>query len=158
MKATRERRPGELTFSLAMLAAALFVLYQAYLIAGFSSPSSPGVFPMLAAAAMVVSGLVIAVDTGRMKRGFSQAAAGFLSEITPATWLVFTAMIVAYMLALKPLGFLVSSFLFLFAALIYLHRRGIVWALVLSAGSLAAIYVIFRHVFAVVLPEGALFR
>jgi putative tricarboxylic transport membrane protein len=153
----RPRRPGELAFAAVMLALAAFVLYQAHGISGFSSPSSPGVFPMLAAGAMVASGLVIVLRTRRI--GWRGAAATrFGSEITPRRHIVFAGMIVAYMIALEPLGFLLSSFAFLLASIHYLYRKGIMVELALSAGSLAAVYLVFRYVFTVVLPEGEIFR
>ncbi|MEZ5866795.1 MAG: hypothetical protein R3D25_22975 [Geminicoccaceae bacterium] len=39
----------------------------------------------------------------------------------------------------------------------FLHRRSLALSLVVSAASLALIWLVFRHVFAVVLPAGQLF-
>ncbi len=157
MADSRTRRPGELVFTALLAVFSLLAAWQAWLIAGFSSPSSPGVFPMLATAAMVVSGVAILADTARKRpaaeRGVLRA---FLAEVTPARLAIFAAMIIAYMFALEPVGFVVSSFVFLFAAIAYLYRGSIVLSLAISALSLAAIYFVFRYVFSVVLPTGSL--
>ncbi len=153
-----DRQPGELAFSLLLLVASLFLGWQAWTIAGFASLSSAGVMPMLATATMALSGLVILGRTARRRAPAGQGAARrFLAEITPPRLALFAAMIVLYMLALEPAGFLVSSFLFLFAGMAFLHRRSLLLSLVVSAASLALIWFVFRHVFAVVLPAGRLF-
>jgi putative tricarboxylic transport membrane protein len=149
------RRPGELVFVVLLVIFSMLAAWQAWSISGFASPSSPGMFPMFAAATMVISGLVILVDTARRRREAGEG--GFLAEVTPVRLIVFAAMIIGYMAALQPVGFIGSSFAFLFASMAYLNRGSILLNLVVSAASLAVIYVIFRHVFSVVLPAGTLF-
>jgi hypothetical protein len=63
---------------------------------------------------------------------------------------------IAYLAALPLFGFLAASGLFLFASFQYLWRRNPLVTLLLSAVALAAIYVVFRIVFRVVLPQGSL--
>lgn len=158
MANARTRRPGELAFAAVLVIFSLLAAWQAWRISGFSSPSSPGMFPMFAAAAMLVSGLVILADAARRRPERDRGvAAAFIAEVTPVKLIVFSAMIVAYMLALQPVGFVVSSFVFLFASMAWLHRGHPLASLVVSAASLALIYVVFRHVFSVVLPAGRLF-
>lgn len=158
MSSARARQPGELIFVVLLVVFSLLAAWQAWTIAGFSSPSSPGVFPMFASAAMVISGLFVLAGTAHKKPTVERAGpAEMLASVTPLRLIFFSAMIVAYMLALEPAGFLISSFVFLFASIAYLHRGHILLTLVVSAASLAVIYVIFRHVFAVVLPAGRLF-
>jgi putative tricarboxylic transport membrane protein len=154
----RTRRPGELVFSLALLVFSLLACWQAWRISGFSSLSSAGVFPMLATFTMATSGLFIVAETARARSEAERGALQrFAAEITPLRLVVFTILIVGYMLALEPAGFLLSSFAFLFLAMSFLYRKGVLVNLAISAGSLAAIYFIFRHVFSVVLPRGWLF-
>lgn len=153
-----DRQPGELAFSLLLLVASLFLAWQAWTIAGFTSLSSAGVMPMLATATMALSGLVILGRTARRRAPAGQGGGRrFLAEITPPRLALFAAMIVLYMLALEPAGFLVSSFVFLFAGMAFLHRRSLLLSFVVSTASLALIWFVFRHVFAVVLPAGRLF-
>ncbi len=158
MSDTRSRRPGELAFSLVLVVFSLFAAWQAWRISGFTSLSSAGMFPIFATFTMVASAMVVVIETARARpeaeRGGLQR---FLAEVSPVRFLVFSAMIVAYMLAMEPAGFLLSSFAFLFLGMLYLHRRGILINLAVSAGSLAVIYFVFRHVFSVVLPAGRLF-
>jgi putative tricarboxylic transport membrane protein len=160
MAASRPRVPGELVFTLAMLVFGLTALWQAWRISGFSSWSSPGVMPMIAAAAMSVSALVFLRNTLRMQRpevsADSTPARQFFHRVLPLPIVLFTGLIVAYMLALEPLGFILSSFIFLAAAMFALGSRRILFTLVVSALSLAAIYLIFQTAFSVVLPEGVL--
>ena len=63
-----------------------------------------------------------------------------------------------FTVALEPLGFLVSAFVFLLASIHYLHRGAAWFTLAVSAAALGVIYVVFRLLFLVVLPEGSLFR
>jgi len=62
------------------------------------------------------------------------------------------------MLALEWTGFVLSSYVFLVVSMWLLGSRRLVLNLVVSALSLAAIYVVFQTVFSVVLPKGTLFR
>ena len=79
-----------------------------------------------------------------------------MKNMMPLPVVSFTGLIVAYMLALEPLGFVISSFVFLAASMFTLGSRRIVFTLVVSALSLAAIYLVFQTAFSVVLPEGVL--
>jgi hypothetical protein len=160
MSAPHQRLPGELSFALAMLVFGLTALWLAWRISGFSGWSTPGVFPMLAAAAMVLSALAFLPATLRGKAPETTPEhplwRQFFHQITPLPIVVFTALIVAYMLTLEPLGFIVSSFAFLVASMFALGDRRIVRVSIVSAVSLAIIYVIFQTAFSVVLPEGLL--
>lgn len=156
------RQPGETLFGYLLLLLSLFVLGEAWRIAGFSSVSSAGVFPMAAGAAMVASSFAVILQNRRMAPPEIPAGAGRLGEfarrITPRDIVVVAAMILGYMAALEPFGFLPASFAFLFLSILYLHRGGLVFTLLVSAGALAAVYVVFRMVFTVVLPGGWVFR
>lgn len=157
--APRTRRfSGEIIFNFALLIASLVLAHQAWSIAGFASLTSAGLFPMLAAGTMVVSAIFVIADSARKappeKRGLMQALS---LEIISLRTVVFAVLIVGYMMALRPLGFVVASYLFLAAAMLYLHRRNYVFLLVLSAVAVAVIYFLFRYVFIVVLPRGMFF-
>lgn len=158
MPPTNRRLSGEIIFNLALLVASLVLAHQAWSIAGFRSLTSAGVFPMLAAGTMVVSAIFIIADSARKsppeKRGLLQALS---IEIISLRTVVFAAMIVGYMMALRPLGFVLASYLFLAAAMMFLHRRNYLFLLLLSAVAVAVIYFLFRYVFVVVLPRGMFF-
>jgi hypothetical protein len=160
MDSTPARRPGELVFAVAILLFSLAAFWQAYDISGFDGLTEPGVFPMLATGTMVLASLFILSNTARRPAEADGAAAArrFFAEILPTRHIVLIGLVLAYLLLLPLLGFIASSALFLLAAFQYLWRRHVLITLLLSAAALAAVYVIFRIVFQVVLPEGSLMR
>lgn len=152
------RFPGELFFSLLMLMGSLVLVHQAFSIAGFRSFSSAGVFPMIAAGTMVLSGTAIVLKTFRTSPAFEGSfLANFSKEVAGPKIIFISALIAAYLYALQPLGFVISSTLFLAIAICVLHRRHYLWMILLSIASVAVIYVLFRMVFIVVLPRGVFF-
>lgn len=158
---SRRRRPGELVFAYLLLLFSLFLFHEAYKISGFSSVSSAGVFPLVATGLMIVTSLVTIVRTHRMQSSVDSEESlprAFWRQITPVDLVVFVAITVLYALALDPLGFLSSSFLFLTASIFYLHERRIVVSVVVALISLALIYLVFRVAFEVVLPKGWMFQ
>lgn len=154
----RRKRPGEGTFGIIMLIVSLIFLWQSYEISGFSALSSPGAFPIAAAAVMVIAALVVVIGDLRrpheIEGPLADKARSFSADITPSVVVVFAGFVVGYSALLEGLGFLPTSFLFLFVAIHFLHRGSLVFSLIVALGSLVAIYVIFRLVFTVVLPEG----
>jgi hypothetical protein len=157
MHTTRKRLPGELGFAVILLVFALLVLVLAWRISGLAGPSTAGVFPMLAGLAMVGSAIAILLGTRRMRPESDQGVGPlrhFMSRIAPWEILVYALIVIAFMAALVPLGFIISAFLFLLASFLYLHRHGILLALGLSVGAIALILLVFRYVFQVILPEG----
>lgn len=145
----RRKRRGEDLFGLIMIVISVGLFWQAYAIAGFSALSSPGAFPMASAGVMLIGALVVAYGNLRNTAPRDDA------PILPVTIAIFTGLVIAYALLLSPLGFLPASFLFLFAGMRLLYPRG-GWlrAGVIALGALIVIYIIFRLVFQVVLPEG----
>ena len=154
----RQRQSGESAFGYGLLLFSLFVFYQAYVISGFGGLSTAGAVPMAAAAVMIVCAVLVVIENHRHARRASSEAALPARRVLPRDILVFVALIGLFTLALEPLGFLVSAFVFLVASIHYLHRGAALFTLAVSAAALAVIYVVFRLLFLVVLPEGSLFR
>jgi putative tricarboxylic transport membrane protein len=155
--ATHGRAPGETLFALSMLMGAAVLLHQAWSIAGFSSFSSAGVFPMLAAGTMVASGIAVAVQTARKTcADEGSALRNFAFDVVGPKVLFIGALITAYLFLLEPLGFVTSSALFLSVAICGLHRRNYAGMIALSLATVAVIYLLFRYVFIVILPQGVL--
>ncbi|WP_417211137.1 tripartite tricarboxylate transporter TctB family protein [Antarctobacter sp.] len=146
-----KRRPGELGFAVILLAASLFLLWEAYGIAGFDKLSSAGAIPMAATLAMVVSALLVALRTGKLP---IDRAETLLQDILPVRVILFAALLVGYGLLLRPLGFLPTSALFLIIAIKLLAHRGWGWTVAVSLLSLLVIWLIFRIVFSVLMPAG----
>jgi putative tricarboxylic transport membrane protein len=151
MQTKQPRRPGELVFTLAMVLGSLFLLWSAYGISGFESKSAPGAVPMVTTAIMVICGLLILRET----LGKSATTGEKLErDILPMPVIVTIVAIAAYALALKQLGFLPTSFLFLTGLIGYLAGGGFLRAAVQSLLIVALIYLVFRIVFTVLMPPG----
>ena len=156
MKTDEKLRAGENLFSWLLLVVSLAVLVMAYRISGFSSVSSPGMFPMVASAVMVISMIFVLLgnrhkarpEAGGLKEELWQA----VRTIMPPVFLVFTAIIIGYMIAIEPLHFLPSSFIFLVLSMVYLHGTKLLKAILISLVTMACIYFIFHYFFKVVLP------
>ena len=156
MKEKRTLHLGETVFTWLMLAFSIFVLVQAYRISGFSSVSSPGMFPMLAAAVMVISLILLLLDNRQANKPDAQNLKDELwravKDIFRPEILAYIGIIVLYMILIEPLHFLPGSFLFLVGSMIYLKGSTPLKALLISAGTLGGIYLIFRTLFRVILP------
>ncbi len=160
MNAPQERKPGELVFTALLLIASAFLLWQSYGISGLQSVSSAGMFPMLAALTMLVTGCQALVAILRRPRAEvpagSSAWSRFLDAIAPREVIAGALAVFAYMALLEVLGFLVASYLFLLLCMRLFGGRRWVLNAAVSALCLAAIHLIFQTVFSVVLPKGTL--
>ena len=158
MHIRRRRLPGEVVFTVLLAVFSAFMLCTAYGISGFSSLTSAGAFPMVAAGVLLFTGLVNIVHALRERPSErldgESLARQFARQLTPGVLVGFGIAIVVYMLALERLGFLISSYVFMAVSMGLLGSRRIVLNLIVSAISLAAIYVVFQTVFSVVLPHG----
>lgn len=156
MKKIKKLRDGENVFTCLLMAFCLFVLIMAYRISGFSSISSPGTFPMVSATVMVVTLLFLLIGNRKaqkpvaknLKEEISRAARNVFSPV----FLLYTAIILVYMIALEPLHFLPCSLAFLLVSIILLKGSRPVKALFISVGTIVGIYLIFQTLFRVVLP------
>jgi putative tricarboxylic transport membrane protein len=156
MKDDRKLRAGENAFSWLMLLLSLFVLIQAYLISGFSSLSSAGTFPMGASAIMVVASIFILLNNLKLKK----TAAGVwknelrqaVKTVLPNVFLIYSVIVIVYIILIKPFHFLPSSFVFLFISMIYLKGCNVLKAFLISTITIGFIYLIFQYFFRVVLP------
>ncbi|MYZ51298.1 tripartite tricarboxylate transporter TctB family protein [Malikia spinosa] len=158
MHTSHPRLPGELTFMVLAVALSAFMLWAAYGISQFESISSPGVFPMLCAALLLITGLMSLVSTAKARLQLEGETffQHFVRKLAPLQLVLFTALIVAYALTLEILGFLLGSYLFLLLSMQVLGSKRIGLNLLVSAVVLAAIFVVFQTAFSVVLPAGSL--
>lgn len=157
MPSEPDDRPGELVFAVLLAGFSALALWQAYEISGFKGFSEPGVFPMLAAATMLVSGLFIVRDALSSPRSGPQSKE-FFANVVPPRLIIIIALVALYITMMPWLGFMATSAGFLFASFVYLWRKGWIFSAVLTAASLSCIYFIFRIVFQVVLPKGTLLQ
>ena len=73
-------------------------------------------------------------------------------EVFNSTFLIYSMCIIVYMIILKPLHFLPSSYIFLTGSIIYLKGSTPLKSFIISALTLGVIYLIFHYFFRVVLP------
>lgn len=145
------RKPGELAFAVFLAGASLLLLWSAYGISGFESLSAPGAIPLATTATMVVTSIIILKRAIATKAGLDGS---FFGTVFPVRIALIVGMLLAYAVALRPLGFLPTSALFLVLSIKYLSNRS--WAFSISIGlvSLICIYLVFRIVFTVLMPAG----
>lgn len=145
------RRPGELVFTILMTLGSAALLWNAYGIAGFEALSSPGAIPMATAAVMLISSIVILVKTIGLKKVEGET---LTKDILPWIVLIMFALLVAFGIALKPLGFIPTAAIFLVLSMKLMARRSWPLTILIALGSLVMIWLIFRIVFTVLLPSG----
>jgi len=155
LKSKPALRPGELLFVTLITGFSVVALWQAFEISRFSGLSTPGVFPMLAAGTMLVSALFILSDS--LSRRYIESNQN-QSKVHVLTWrlIVVITLVAAYVLAMPYLGFMLSSAVFLLVSFLFLWRKSVGVSVLLTTGTLLAIYLIFRILFQVVLPRGSL--
>lgn len=146
-----QRRPGELIFGGFLVLASLVMLWEAYGISGFDKLSAPGSVPMATTAVMVVSAIVIFLKDMRLTRVAGETVS---RDILPVKVLIVALLLVGYGIALKPVGFLPTSAVFLIVCVKMLGHRGWGWTLAVSLGSLLIVWLVFRIVFTVLIPAG----
>jgi putative tricarboxylic transport membrane protein len=154
---TPHRRPGELVFALLIVVFSVVALWQSYSISGFSGKTTPGVFPMIASGVMVISGVVVLMSATQLPAP-PEGAPGFLAEILTLRHMVVIGLVLAYVLLMPLIGFVASSAVFLFCSFQFLWRKNPLLMLALTGVTLVIIYVVFREVFQVVLPQGILLQ
>ena len=142
--------PGETAFSVTIVAISLFLFWEATKISGFESLSSPGSFPIFATGVMVISSAMVALKTLRLPQSDEHG----WKAIFPGFVIFMTVMMGFYALALKPVGFLPTSFLFLMVSTKVMMRASIAKSALIAGVSLILVYVVFRLIFSVLMPEG----
>ena len=160
-----------------VIAAALGAVYLAAAFTIEPDPSStsvvgPQVAPMVIGAATVVCALALVVqgvrrgededraepgDTGAGADGAPSVPASGIRGLTQRQVLVTFVIFGAYVVAFIPLGYLLSTFLFLVAMTTYVERQKIVRNCVFGAVFSPAVYVLFNYGLQVELPAPGLF-
>jgi putative tricarboxylic transport membrane protein len=100
---------------------------------------------------MLVTSLIIAAKTLRSRPAPDET---ITRHILPVPFIVTVILVAAYAVLLKPLGFLPTSFLFIVILIRLLGRMSLVSCAAISAASVLLIYLVFRVIFTVVMPEG----
>lgn len=149
---TPEIRPfGEVAFSVLLLVLSVWTVWAAYQISGFGKLSDPGTVPLIGGTIMLISSGINAFKCIRRRNMLSGS---FRTDIAPTAVIVFSAAGLAYVIALESLGFITASVIYLTALFYVLAKQRPLRAFALSVGSVVLIYLVFRLVFLVLLPEG----
>ena len=148
-----DRKPGEVVFNGLMLLLSVVLLWKAIDISGFSGFSEPGTFPMSAALIMLVFSSITLMKSIR-KNNIGHEITLFFKQILPPRILVMMVMVVVFSLTIENVGFLISSFVLLTLSFFIYYKRNVLLAMCISIAALIVVYIIFRLVFLVILPEG----
>ncbi|MDD4726005.1 MAG: tripartite tricarboxylate transporter TctB family protein [Tissierellia bacterium] len=150
---------GEVTFLLVnvLLGIILFILsIQIY--KKDTTLSSQGAFPFILSILMMVMSALMIVELKKYdKVDISEKKAlvkirEIIAYIFPGKIFPIMTLIVIYAVVLPRVGFTISTFFFLSLSLITFHPRDIVKSLLISAGVVGVILVIFQYIFKVMLP------
>lgn len=152
----RPPAPGEGLLPLALLVPAGVAIAEGVRLDGLVSPSSAGAFPLLAGVVMAGSAVAIGASAW-LRRGAGRPVGGVASLLPPRVAAV-GGLFLAALAAMPWAGFHLSAFLLLLLSVRLLAGRGWLRAGLVAALSVAAIHLVFRLGFSVLLPAGVLFR
>lgn len=147
----KTRKPGERIFCFLLVLGSVYLFWQAYKISGFSKLSSPGAFPLAASATMILASCIAFINTLKLPEA---KGVRFVYHCFPPIVATIMALILVYSIILESLGFILSSFAFLFISIQFLYRCRVLTTLSITLLALVVVYIVFRLVFQVVLPEG----
>jgi putative tricarboxylic transport membrane protein len=153
MPAQTPYRPGERVFLWLLLAFGLFVLIIALMIPHLENLSSSGVFPIF------VGSILILTMAYLLWQNRKRYAASTLREecrqipafALPLTVVGYAGILLLYILTTAPLHFIPSSFVFLVISFIFLRGASPLRSVLIGAGTLAGIYILFQTIFKVIL-------
>lgn len=155
----RELEKGELPIivSFGILSIILLVLsLKMYM----KSPtlSSQGAFPLLLSILMILMSILMLFEIRRLDRSASNGP-GFINLLKEVFDFIFPdrtafimVLVIAYAIALTKVGFIISTFLFLWTSMVILRRDNLLKTVLISAGIVAFNYVVFQTIFKVILP------
>jgi putative tricarboxylic transport membrane protein len=131
-------------------------------------PLGPKIFPAIIGGGLLLSGLLLMLETYRKRRQVLSVSAAAPSPAPPApahapqdrqrpgVLLGMLAWTVVYYFAFEPVGYLVSTVVFLLGLLTMFHRKKPRTNLAVALGFTAVIYAIFTQLLHVPMPQGIL--
>ena len=150
----------------AALAAVAIVGAAAYLLLDWNLPSArigdplgPRAFPALIGAGLVLSGLLLFLETWKKRRIAASGPAEPRSAEQKHVALLLAGMVAwtaLYYLSFDRLGYLIATPLFILGLLSYFNRRRHAVNLVVAAGFTIVVYLLFSTLLGVPLPAGPL--
>ncbi len=148
-------RRADLLIGIGLLAFAVFYFQQSFAITvGFASDKlGPAFFPRLLALALAACALAL---IARSARGRSDPVP--LPPIRTALFLWTVGLTIAYAVALRPLGYLIATPIYLAGIVWLLGHRNPVGLAGTAIGVTAALYLVFAQALKVLVPMGLLGR
>ena len=144
---SRPGRRAQCVFAFCLLCVSVAMLVEAWRIEGWPDWASAGAFPLALALVMLAC---LLWDSRRLLR--QSPAGGAFRQYVSRDWAGFVSLAVAFVALLAWCGFFVASTLFLWSAMLFLHRGRPWFALCVAVGISAVIYALFTVVFKVGLP------
>jgi len=146
-------RPGERIFIGLLLAFGAFVLIAALRIPNLENLSSSGVFPIFVGSILILT--MVHVLWKNRKRYATSTLRDECKQVPafalPVTVVGFAGILLLYILTTAPLHFIPSSFAFLVISFIFLRAASPLRSVIIGAGTLAGIYILFQTIFKVIL-------
>lgn len=122
------------------------------------TPSSQGAFPLLLGVLMLISSGFMLFDLRRFDSAYA-AGEKALAKITDTLKFIFPnkilfaiLLILLYSIGLTKIGFVASTFIYLFLSMVLLKSGQYMKILLISSGIVVSILVIFQYIFKVILP------
>lgn len=156
----RELEKGELASILifTIIGIIVFILsFQIYI----KNPvlSSQGAFPLLLGILMLIMSALMIFELKKYDKAtytngsnVSGKVKELIEYLFPGKILPVIILIVFYAIALPRVGFIISTFLYLFLSMAMLKTKDIIKSLLASAVSVAFILIVFQFIFKVILP------
>lgn len=148
-----EPRPGERIFIWLLLAFGIFVLITALMIPNLVNLSSSGVFPIFIASILILTMIHVLWQNRQRYAALSlhDECRQIPAFALPVTVIGYAFILLLYILTTAPLHFLPSSFAFLVISFIFLKGASLLRSVIIGAGTLAGIHVLFQTIFKVIL-------
>jgi hypothetical protein len=150
----KNTRRADLVMGLLFVFLAIFWFVEAEKMLKVDAGLGPGDYPRFVAAGLFIFGLLLTA---------SSLSGGWPEKGVSIDWkaglrlIIFVAVTLIYVQLMKPIGFLLSTPFYLFFGMWFFGYRKYIVALVGSIGMTAVIYIVFRLIFQVMLPEFRLF-
>ncbi|MDO5091120.1 MAG: tripartite tricarboxylate transporter TctB family protein [Cardiobacteriaceae bacterium] len=142
-KDSKVQRNAARLFLAALVVLAVVATVEAWRIEGLPGWSSPGAFPLMLSAMLLLS----------LAQVWREGMTGGV-RLAPLAWrgVVFVALVAGFVALLPHAGFALAGFVFLVSAITFLQRGRLPQAIVVAAVATALIYGLFVGVFKVSLP------
>jgi len=152
MEENTERKPGERFLIWFLLALSLFIFITAWFMPR-RSLSDSGAFPLFIGSVMILSVLRILWKGRKIFSSWKWCEERVLIKpfVFPKDVLVYIGVLVLFMLLTDVLHFWVSAYLFMVGSFLLLKGARPVKALIIGAGMLVVIWLLFQYIFRIIL-------